>query len=255
MAKPEPVRLLHHFACTGGTLISKCIASMPNTLVLSEVEPHSQLVVSESRFFPTDLIRLARAGSRGSNVALDSAIFLGGLEAIHAHCRSCGLRLVLRDHAHSRYCAGPGVPDTPSLREVTRSKYRTLSVVTVRHPLDSFLSLVGNKWIHFEPGTIEEYARRYHRFLDDHADLPLFRYEDFLQEPEDTAERICEELALPFTPDFVDTFAAHALSGDSGRSSPVIGGRARQPVPDDLKSEKASSVAYRSLCDRLGYDQ
>ena len=38
---PEPVRLLHHFACSGGSLISKCVATMPNVQLLSEVDPLS----------------------------------------------------------------------------------------------------------------------------------------------------------------------------------------------------------------------
>src|SRR5690606_26210779 len=37
--RKEPVRIVHHFACTGGTLICKCIAAMPNTQLLSEVNP------------------------------------------------------------------------------------------------------------------------------------------------------------------------------------------------------------------------
>ena len=33
------LRSIHHLACTGGTLISKCIASMPDVALISEVNP------------------------------------------------------------------------------------------------------------------------------------------------------------------------------------------------------------------------
>ena len=252
--KSEPVRLLHHFACTGGTLIAKCIASMPNTVVLSEVEPHSHLQYGESRFFPTDLIRLVRAASRELGEDLESEVFLAGLAAIRDHCRKSALRLILRDHAHSRYCTGPAVSPAPSLREVTQARYPSISVVTVRHPLDSFLSLTRNRWIHFEPGDIGEYAQRYVQFLDDHDELPLFRYEDFVADPEHVTRDICDRFELPFEPDFLTTFAAHKLSGDSGRSAPVISDRPRLPVPEQIETDKASSATYRELCARLDYE-
>ena len=37
------IRLIHHFACSGGTLVSKCLSVMPNVFLLSEVHPHSDL--------------------------------------------------------------------------------------------------------------------------------------------------------------------------------------------------------------------
>jgi hypothetical protein len=42
--KPKPViRVIHHLACSGGTLISKCISAMPNVYLLSEAHPFSDL--------------------------------------------------------------------------------------------------------------------------------------------------------------------------------------------------------------------
>ena len=101
----EPIRLLHHFACTGGTLITRCLASMPNTQVLSEVAPHSRLDwLQHTGFAPTDLIRLLRGSSRGSTTELDSRVFLAGFRPVYEDCGRRGLRLLLREHAHSKYC-------------------------------------------------------------------------------------------------------------------------------------------------------
>jgi hypothetical protein len=35
----QPLRIIRHFACTGGTIISKSLSVMPNTLLLSELNP------------------------------------------------------------------------------------------------------------------------------------------------------------------------------------------------------------------------
>ena len=62
----EPIRTIHHFACTGGTLISKCIATMPNTQMLSEVDPLSTMLQSKKpKFALTDIIILMQQSTRG----------------------------------------------------------------------------------------------------------------------------------------------------------------------------------------------
>jgi len=126
--RQEPIRLIHHFACTGGTLIAKCVASMPNTQVLSEVEPHSPIPQQRrSKFTPTDLIGLLRSSSRGSDSGLESRLFIVGMEALHEDCIAKGLRLVLRDHAHSSYCTGPAVSAAPNLRRLVIAKQKRLA--------------------------------------------------------------------------------------------------------------------------------
>jgi len=67
-AQPEPLRTAAHFACSGGTLISKCIAALPNVQLLSEVDPLSSYVAPGANgFTPTDLVALLRQSSRGAS--------------------------------------------------------------------------------------------------------------------------------------------------------------------------------------------
>ena len=59
-APPLHIRTIHHFSCTGGTMLAKCIASMANTVVLNEVDPLSAIPFRGDldRFNPTDLVAL-----------------------------------------------------------------------------------------------------------------------------------------------------------------------------------------------------
>jgi hypothetical protein len=251
----EPIRTVHHFACTGGTLVLKFLAAMPNTLTISEVEPHSRLNPLESRrFSPSDWITLGRASNRPLSEGLVDELFFAGLQALLDDCTNRGLRLILRDHAHSHYCMGEEVGPERGLRALVTSRYPTRSVVTVRHPLDSFLSLERNHWLHFEPPSLEEYSRRYHRFLDDHDSLPRFHYEEFVTDSDAQVARLCDELALPFNPAFQLTFGQFRFSGDSGRTSPVLGTRERRPVPEEIQSALVGAERFLALCERLGYD-
>lgn len=251
---PEPVRILHHFACTGGTLISKCLAAMPNIQLLSEVDPLSTLQRDgDPRFAPTDMARLLRQSSRGAGDQLLVDIFNAGLELIEADCQGKGQRLVLRDHVHSYYCHGDRIPERPNLRQIVAMRFPTLSALTVRHPLDSYLSLLEQGWATHEPAGLDEYCRRYLVFLDAHADMPVMRYEDFVAAPQWNMRNLCSHLRLQYVNDFIDLFDAFQLSGDSGRSGSVIEKRLRRPVSDALMIEIDQSPNYLSLLHRLQY--
>lgn len=255
---PEPVRTLHHFACTGGSLIAKCLAVMPNTQLLSEVDPLSPMLAGfrEGRhsFTPTDMVNLARQSTRGIDDAVAVAMFQAELDVLREDCTRRGLRLVLRDHAHGHFCLGDAVPVRPTLRELACKGRPVLSALTVRHPLDSYLSLTGNGWAMFQPRTLDEYSRRYHAFLDAYAGVPCLRYEDFLADPTTTMRQLCGYLDLPYNPEFQDIFDVILVTGDSGRSGSVIEARPRREIGETIAAEAAAAPDYRRLLRRLGYD-
>lgn len=251
----EPIRTIHHFACTGGTLISKCVATCANTQLLSEVDPLSRKGhASNGKFLPTDLIGLVRSGTRAPDDELLIEIFVRGLGAVYDDACRKGQRLVLRDHAHSHFCVGSAVGNRPTLGKIVGDHYPMRTVVTVRHPLDSYLSLTKNGWRNFEPEGLEEYANRYQKFLMCYSSADTIRYEDFIVDPEGTMNVICEALALPFNEDFRESFSAITLSGDSGRKGTSIGIRERRAVPSDIREELRWSTTYSRLCEQLGYE-
>jgi len=253
----EPVRTLHHFACTGGTLLSKCLAVMPNVQLISEIDPLSTMLDKSDgkpRFAPSDMIRLLRQSTRGASRRQILEIFRVSLASIYAGVVRSGQRLVLRDHAHGHYCLGEMVPERPSLRDLVAEQFPVLSVVTVRHPLDSYLALLNNQWLVFSPAGLDEYCRRYLVFLSDHAGVPIVKYEDFVESPDERVMELCGYLGLPYNEDFPALFSAFQLTGDSGRSGNAIARRARRHVGERLAGEAVISPHYRSLLQQLGYD-
>ena len=251
----EPTRTIHHFACTGGTLISKCIASMPNTQLLSEVDPLNSPAKQSRRpqFNPTNMVALMRDSTRGASDELIVELFLGDLKIVYDDIISKGGNLVLRDHAHSHFCMGPAVQQRPSLLEMVASRFQTLSLITVRNPVDSFISLRLNKWVFFSPASFDEYCGRYLAFLKAYEGVPIIRFEDFTAEPDMVMKKICEFLKLPFNPQFKELFSVFKISGDSGRSGDVIQSRPRREIDPALIEEIAASENFTRLGSLLGY--
>ncbi|MFD2113976.1 sulfotransferase [Thiorhodococcus fuscus] len=250
--EPPPVRTLHHLACTGGTLISRCIAAQPNTQVLSEVDPLSPFV--PGGFLPTDLIGLSRFSSRPADQETQIQLFLAGLRVLYDQTTRDGQHLILRDHSHGHFNFSDTVQERPSLREIVSRAFPVKSLISVRHPFDSYLSLQDTGWVqHFTPPTLDEYAKRYHAFLDTYRHCERIRYEDFVADPEAIMQKICNALVLGYSPDFPDTFYAIELSGDSGRRGDVIGPRPRRTHPQTLEQEARDSESFMNLLTRLDY--
>lgn len=254
-----PIRSIHHFAFTGGSLICKCIASMPNVTLLSEIDPLSRMQIAAKeppKFIPTDLLYGARIALRPIDDAAAASVFEAAVQRLHQTLCDTGRYMVLRDHAHSQFCTDTAPPDRPTQRNLLTRIGPVLSVVTVRHPLDSYLSLILNHWrtvTPFTPFTLEEYARRYIAFLEQHAGLALYRYEDFVAAPDDVLCQICADLDLPFTEDYEELIGIVPMSGDSGRSSATIAARPRRAVSPEIIQEIADSPTYADLCLRLEY--
>jgi hypothetical protein len=259
----ETIRTVHHVACTGGTLISKCIAAMPNTQLLSEVDPLSNMdplskpgkSPTKPLFAPTDMVKLMRQSTRGVSDEIVIELFLNNLEIIYSEAVKEGQRLVLRDHAHSHFCMGSEIPVRPSLSDILAYRFPVQSVVTVRHPIDSYLSLKAFGWVqYFSPATFDEYCRRYVAFIRSNEGVPIVRFEDFVSTPLQIMQDICTILDLPFNEQFMDLFSANKLSGDSGRSGDIIEPRPRREMGADVGEEFLCSKNYGILNNLLQYD-
>ncbi len=251
----EPVRLIHHLSCTGGTIISRCIAAMPNVVLLSEVNPACEVPhTSIVRFAPTDMIQLAKQSGIPSFNDLRIKLFRAEIDEVIKHTRNLGSRLVLRVHSHSDYMTGDISSQPNSVKNSLNGRHASICVMTVRHPFDSYLSLVENNWIHFSPQTLDEYCRRYLAYLEHNQHDPSFKYEDFVHDPKREINNICKALNLPFNEDFLDLLELIKLTGDSGRASNKISVRSRIKDDGSLLRSARNSAHYAKLCAQLDYD-
>jgi hypothetical protein len=247
------LRTIHHFACTGGTVISKCLASMPDVALISEVNPFCRLYGSE--FDPTNPLLLLERSYR--TLSTDEIIeeFSRQVSHVYQICLHDDVDLILRDHSHTDFCMGSNPSPVSPIADYLASSYELLSVVTVRHPLDSYLGLLAQGWEkQFSPSSLNEYCRRYLLFLNRYASLPVFRYEDFCARPDAFVKNLCDVMRICFSAGFQERLGNVALSGDSGRAGiDSIELRSRRELPEHVQAEIESSSNYSELLARLGY--
>jgi len=254
----EPIRTVHHLSCTGGTMIAKCIAAMPNVTLLNEIDFHSPIMSPSPSgpvlFTPTDVVSLIKQAEMREADDLISDIFLSDISLIRKHEWLHGRHLVLRDHTHSQFLTGDKIADRATMKEQLSAEFPTLSIVTVRNPIDSWLSMLANRWHEqFSPPVFDEYCRRYNSFLDHYDEEQIVRYEDFVSDPPGVVKKICQTLNLGYFDQFEEVFQTYNFSGDSGRKTGGIRPRPRRENPEFDIQAAVSAPEYRILADRLGY--
>ncbi|MDO6838022.1 hypothetical protein Q4602_00925 [Paraglaciecola chathamensis] len=255
-AKKKPtIRILSHFACTGGTLISKCIAAQPNVYLISEAHPFSELHInsSQARYSPTDITTLSRYANVPEIHRLTAKIFKQNIDSLHSHLSDLGGTLVIREHTHVDFCLGENVSEKESVSQLLEQDYNVIKLATVRDPIDSYMSLQKNGWLHFAPQTFDEYCSRYLKFVTNFPIKNIVKYEDFTHNTKITMREICSILSIPYSENFEDYFDVLNLTGDSGRSGSEIIERSRVRIADDFRYEIESSTSYAILREKLSY--
>jgi len=261
-APAAPIRVLHHWACSGGTVISRCIASQPQVVLLSEVHPLAYLRVAQAYpyYFPTDLIQQLSLPHNGRDPALCLATFNGAIDGLHELLRSEERTLVLRSHSHVDFFSGVMPASAPLISVTLANRHQLLELLSVRHPLDSWLSLCQQGWDRqFCFSSLTEFCNRALAMLEACAGMPLLRYEDFCSQPETGLSWMADKLALELPPSLLNQLSGVNISGDSGRRDAQIGVRCRRPIPHPVARElnlllnPREDSPYQRLCDRLGY--
>ena len=73
--------------------------------------------------------------------------------------------LVIRDHSHVDFFIGPFPRKESLIHELFHDKYNLQSIFTVRHPLDSWLSMKNNSWEKFiQFNNFDEYCLRIKKY-------------------------------------------------------------------------------------------
>lgn len=254
-ARPK-IRILHHMARTGGTVICKCLASMGAVMLLSEINPRGtqyfnplNQAATWFRLFSEDDIK---------RICTNSMSFTEAIDLVRRRAAERGKEIVIRDWTHLDFTAVPFLPQR-SYRlitaEVLRTAFDVVHTATVRHPIDQWLSL---RQLEIMNGKIrlEQFLRDYLRFAETSCEIGFVRYEDFTRDPDGVLHVLCARLDLPFDPQYQQRWKAYRnITGDIASNAPVrdIAPGARRPMEPGLLNRFEANADYRAALELLGY--
>lgn len=251
------VGIIHHLPRTGGTLISRCLGAMQGVALLSEINPNSLKIFDPIKqaaqwhdLYAPEEIRDGR---------LQNQPLTDQIADIAMRCmRSNDSQLVIRDWSHIDFIGFP-YNQQPSrtfeLTECLRESHEMNVIATVRHPLDQYLSMrrldaLKQEW---DEATVWEGILA---FAKQTRDLPVYKFEDFVESPLTVAREMASRLGIPFDESFIERWHQYAnVTGNhSLPSDREIRAKARMHVGLENWAHLASNQLFFEATELLGYE-
>ena len=252
----KKILTIHHLACTGGSVICKAIGSMLKTVVISEVNPNR----IRFAFNPYDPIQLLLAQTNlKNNHQLVKNVFLQRVKECYELSKLNKFNLVLRDHTHSDYMLVKDINsiiNRSSLWSLLSEHFSLTSILTIRNPIESYLSLQNKGWAK-SIKNFDDYCKRTLMMIDTYKGFgcKIIKYEDFCNDPIITMKKICKIYEIEFNEKFEEIFYKIPMTGDSGRgkTSNIIQTLDPKYVDNELKKQANSSNAYLKIIEDYNY--
>jgi hypothetical protein len=253
--------ILHHMARSGGTIISRCLSSMDNIALLSEIHPFGY----QSQQSLNPLMQAHEWFNLLTQSDIDHVMkkhpypFVDAIRLIKKRCDERGLSLVIRDWSHIDFTGWPHNP-SPSYElttaKVLSKKFRIINTASVRHPIDQWLSFKESQsWAKTE-FSLEQFLHGYQKFAERAQKIGFIRYEDFVDSPETIMEQLCNNLELPFDAAFQEKWAQNSSVTTAVRKRDGGFNISRRPRPyvDPAELQSFSSNEhYSAAIELLGY--
>jgi tetratricopeptide (TPR) repeat protein len=176
-------------------------------------------------------------------------VFRQEIRAAYDSCLEHGRQLIIRDHAFVDFFSTQRFRSL--LLDVLKEDFEINSLITVRDPVDVWLSMIDNRFTVKGPA---EFCERYLEFLDAFEGVPLYRYEDFVTDPEVVLRGICAEFGLSYDSGFAERIGSiRYVTGGSGRQGKDISERPKRALSQAEASAFSDNESYETLLGRLGY--
>ena len=259
-----PVAVVHQMARTGGTLVNRCLGSMHNILVLSEVhplDPQCKITRQAAHWFQL-LGEADKPWLRALSARDPLEAFAEIVERLAERCSEQGRHLVLRDWSHLDVLGVPFVHQPPMqllTERALRDRYELSQAFIVRHPLDQYASSASRPGMapHLTP---RRFAGAYHAFAQVAADHGFQRYEDFVADPDEELGVLCRLLRVPLDPNYRERWQAYdKLTGDSagpsrGFAQGDIAALPPSSIDDSVRTALRGESGYQESLELLGYE-
>lgn len=203
------IRLVLNYARSGGTLLNKCLASLSDTMVFSEINPIREKNV---KFKVKDDRTLRGQAAMWYGINLSNDDFQDNISELLDIAQQRNKKIVIRDWSYINFYPANNNNFKPSnsfLLIDALSKYKLKSISFVRDSIDVWISrgrqdldLFFNSYLNY----IEELKK---------LDIPIYKYEDFVQAPEKTFCNICNKLELNYEYVFAEFFNVKNIKGDT----------------------------------------
>ena len=270
---------VHHLAASGGSIVSQVLAASTNSVLVSEINPFGTVKRGLKPFYdPTSLLWHLVYNSRDLSPTLKLKYFFGQLDISIEHVKSLSKNILLRDHSHTTFnflnknqtfnnkkVYSLFMESLKYFYSKKDNKFdfpRVKPILSIRHPLDSFIASRKNDWLFEYCGdeiNIDNYCKGllgFQNYMENVEFAKVIRYEDLCLNFDGSLNELFFNLDINYKIPTLSEVNCIKVTGKSGRKSNniVLRERLLTDVDDSLKNQIKKSNYYDKYCQINNYD-
>lgn len=204
----KPIVVMLSYARSGGTLLNRCISSIPGVLVLSEVNIEA--------LCPNSCSTIKEQAKKWYGLELKSDGFIENISEIYEYCLSKNITLIIRDWTFgsfvpSRYNNFKPSKSLATLDIISKS-FPVTSFAFVRNSIDVWLSLSASPRTFYDKNL--EFLYEFTESLKKRK-IRIFKYEDFCNDPIQEMKKICSYIGINYSDLFLNYANFKNVTGDT----------------------------------------
>ena len=246
---------MHCFARSGGTLLNRCFVAMPNTIVMSEVNPLG------GGGGPNALYNIQLQAKEWYGIDIQSNDFFESVKQMDLFCEKAKKNLIIRDWSFVNFvpCAHNKYNPPCSIQTIKLSTDMGFtSFAFVRNAIDVWLSMKYSPKKFFDPSLLHLYE-----FIKElkNKKVMMFKYEDFCSNPDIVMKKICAYLHMKYSDNYKNYNNEWRVNGDvvyKNTSRGILAGSilllSRREITADIANFIKKHTYAKNINDILGYN-
>lgn len=198
-----------NFARSGGTLLNRCLAALPNCVVISEVNPLGGGWGTQGSESP---VTIADQANYYYNIKIHKGDFLSEALELHSACLSLGKTLIIRDWSFVNF--------VPYIDNNYKAPNRLLALELLQKTKQvrpfAFVRDAIDVWISRKTPQPKQFFSEYSRFVDAiiKAGMPIYKYEDLCADSDKFMKSLCNDSGITFSENYKHFAMIKNIHGD-----------------------------------------
>ncbi len=206
--KRGSVKIMLSYARSGGTILNRCLACLPNIIIFSEINPEATWLTKKNT--------IQQQARYWYKIKIKKSSFINEIHQIKEICEGKGYYLIIRDFSYGSFIPRSYNSFKPSFQLFTldnliKAGVKVTPFAFVRNAKDIWLSMkFSKKKFHdYKLNGLYKFTQ-----LLIKNKIKLFKYEDFCLNPELEMKKICRYLKVPYSNLFKRYISYFKVTGD-----------------------------------------
>lgn len=198
------------FARSGGTVLNQVLGSLPNVVMISEVNP---LGGGSGREQEKSFRTIKSQAKNWYDIEIKSDDYGEGIKELEDWCIENGKQLIVRDWPFINFASSELNDHNPA--------YKFLALEEIGKHCDEvkpfgFIRDSIDVWISRGAKNAEDFFREYEKYVDKllALNVEIFKFEEFCSDTENTVKAICKYTGLEFSEDYKNYNDFYKVNGD-----------------------------------------